>query len=138
MTKKEEKTVVASLLDLPEFEPERAAVKLPRLNIVLELQELPYNKLVQLSREQDANIHLILACTVNHPELEQEAWYRGKMGRATPADGLKKLLRKGEVDKVVRACDILHGYGAGSVVPVSEEERDALALHAAVQELEKN
>lgn len=42
MAKKADKNIVASLLDLPEFEPETAAVELPRLGIVLELQELPY------------------------------------------------------------------------------------------------
>ena len=62
MEKRETKKIVDSLLDLPEFEPERVKVKVTRLNMVFELQELPYDKLVKLSREADANIHLILAC----------------------------------------------------------------------------
>ena len=36
---KEARSVIDSLLDLPEFEPETAAVRLPRLNIVLELKD---------------------------------------------------------------------------------------------------
>lgn len=40
---KKESSIINSLLDLPEFEPETSAVKLPRLNIVLELKELPYD-----------------------------------------------------------------------------------------------
>ena len=84
--------IINSLLDLPEFEPETSAVKLPRLGIVLELRELPYDKLVRLSREQDAQIHLILSCVTNHPELKQAEWYKEKMKCATPADGLKRLL----------------------------------------------
>ena len=88
-----------------------------------------------LSREQEANIHLILASVTNHPELKQEAWYRDKQKCATPADALKKLLRRGEVSKIVQAIDLLNGYGAGSVVPA---ERERAALSAAVEELEKN
>ena len=57
----EKNDVIASLLELPEFEPDRKTVKLPRLNLVLELQEVPYNKLVRIRREEDAQLHLILA-----------------------------------------------------------------------------
>lgn len=135
MAKKADKNIVASLLDLPEFEPETAAVELPRLGIVLELQELPYDKLTSISREQDPNIHLILASVVNHPEMRQEAWYHDKKGCATPVDALKKLLRKGEVAKVTRIIDLLNGYGAGSVVPL---ELEKAAVDAAVEHLEKN
>ena len=45
MEKRETKKIVDSLLDLPEFEPERVKVKVTRLNMVFELQELPYDKL---------------------------------------------------------------------------------------------
>lgn len=133
-----EKSVIASLMDLPEFEPEKTAVRLNRLGIVLELKELSYDKLVKLSREQDAQIHLILACVSNHPEMKQREWYHDKKGCATPADALKKLLRKGEVEKICRAIDMLHGYGVGSVTPVSEAELTDGAVAAAVKELEKN
>lgn len=109
--------IINSLLDLPEFEPETSAVKLPRLGIVLELRELPYDKLVRLSREQDAQIHLILSCVTNHPELKQAEWYKEKMKCATPADGLKRLLRKGEVEKICRTIDLLHGYSVGQCGP---------------------
>ena len=98
--------IINSLLDLPEFEPETSAVKLPRLGIVLELRELPYDKLVRLSREQDAQIHLILSCVTNHPELKQAEWYKEKMKCATPADALKRLLRKGEVEKILSLIHI--------------------------------
>ena len=53
-------------------------------------------------------------------------------------DALKKLLRKGEVEKICRAIDLLHGYSVGSVVPVSEEDMQNQAVAAAVAELEKN
>lgn len=135
---KKESSIINSLLDLPEFEPETSAVKLPRLNIVLELKELSYDRLVKIGREKDAQIHLILACVSNHPELKQEGWYHDKMGCATPADALKKLLRKGEVEKICRAIDLLHGYSVGSVVPYSQDELQDRATAAAVAELEKN
>ena len=131
---KKKKDIVANLLDLPELEPETTSVEITRLGIVFELKELPYDKLTSLSREQEANIHLILASVTNHPELKQEAWYRDKQKCATPADALKKLLRRGEVSKIVQAIDLLNGYGAGSVVPA---ERERAALSAAVEELEK-
>ena len=130
--------IINSLLDLPEFEPETSAVKLPRLGIVLELRELPYDKLVRLSREQDAQIHLILSCVTNHPELKQAEWYKEKMKCATPADGLKRLLRKGEVEKICRTIDLLHGYSVGSVVPLPADQLMGAAIHAAVEDLEKN
>lgn len=130
--------IIASLLDLPEFEPETAKVKLDRLGIVLELRELAYDKLVKIRRENDAQLHLILAAAVNHPELKQEIWYHGKMGCATPVDALKKLLRMGEIEKVCRVIDRLNGYGAGNVTPLTEDEQKGAALGAAVEELEKN
>ncbi len=129
--------IINSLLDLPELEPETSAVKLPRLGIVLELRELPYDKLVRLSREQDAQIHLILASVTNHPELKQAEWYKEKMKCATPADGLKRLLRKGEVEKICRTIDLLHGYSVGSVVPLPADQLMGAAIHAAVEDLEK-
>lgn len=135
---KKPKQIIANLLDLPEFEPERCSVEIRRLGIVFELQEIPYDKLVKLCRERDPNVHLILASLVNHPEIKSETWYHDRQGCATPVDALKKLLKKGEVDKIVRAIDILNGYGAGSVAPISEEELEAQAVAMAVKELEKN
>lgn len=135
---KRKPSVINSLMDLPEFEPEKTVVRLNRLGIELELQELPYDKLVKLSREADADIHLILACVTNHPEMRRKEWYQDKKGCATPVDALKKLLRKGEVRKICGAIDLLHGYGPGSVTIVSEEELADQATAAAVKELEKN
>ena len=135
---KEARSVIDSLLDLPEFEPETAAVRLPRLNIVLELKELPYDKLIKLSREPEAQLHLILAAVTNHPELRDKAWYHDKKGCATPVDALKKLLRKGEVERICRAIDLLNGYAPGSVVPMDRQAAQGAAIAAAVEELEKN
>ncbi len=130
--------VINSLLDLPEFEPEERTVRLPRLGLELQLRELPYDRLVKLCREREANLQLILAATVNHPELKDPAWYQDRMNCPTPAEALKKVLRKGEVEKICRAIDLLHGYGAGSVMAVEEDSRQAQAIDAAVEELEKN
>ena len=134
----EGRSVIANLLDLPDPEPEQARVSLPRLGLDLEVRELPYDKLIRIRREQDAQIHLILAAAANHPELRSEAWYHDKMGCATPVDALKKLLRMGEVEKLCRVIDRLNGYGSGSVVELPEEDLDGAALAGAVEELEKN
>lgn len=138
---KQKENVIASLLDLPDFEPERTWVEVTRLGLALELKELPYDRLMKLAKEEDADIHLILTCTVNHPELRDSAWYHDKMGCATPVDALKKLLRKGEVTKICRAIDMLHGYGPMSVVPLNADRQEAAAnaaTGAAVEELAKN
>ena len=116
--------VIANLMELPEFEPE--------------LQEVPYNKLVRIRREEDAQLHLILAAVVNHPELRQAEWYHDKEGCATPVDALKKLLRMGEVEKLCRVIDQLNGYGPGSVTVLSGKELEGAAIGAALEELEKN
>ena len=78
---------------------------------------------------------------LDHPELRDSAWYHDKMGCATPVDALKKLLRKGEVTKICRAIDMLHGYGPMSVVPLNADRQEAAAnaaTGAAVEELAKN
>ena len=138
MAERKKRDIVASLLDLPEFEPERARVRLPRLGIELELREVAYDRLMRIRRESDATVHLILASVTNHPELRQEAWYHDKMGCATPADALKKLLRAGEMDRVVRVIDRLQGYGPGSVLLEEDAGLEDAATEAAVEELEKN
>ena len=131
---------IASLLDLPEFEPEHRTVRLPRLGLELELQELPYDKLMKIRRETDPMLHLILASVVNHPEMKREEWYHDKMGCATPVDALKKLLRVGEIEKIARESDRLNGYGMGSVLTVQadDETMENAATEAALEELEKN
>ena len=138
MADRKKVNIVASLLDLPEFEPERARVRLPRLGIELELQELSYDKLMRARREPDPAIHIILGMVVNHPEFKQPAWYHDKKGCATPVDALKKLLRKGEVERICRAIDLLNGYAPGSVVPMDRQAAQGAAIAAAVEELEKN
>ena len=130
--------IIGNLLDLPDFQPERKQAELPRLKLVLELQEVPYDKLMRIRREPDAQLHLILAAVTNHPELRSEAWYHDRMGCATPVDALKKLLRMGEIEKLCRVIDQLNGYGGGSVRPLSDKELSDQALGAALEELEKN
>ena len=51
---------------------------------------------------------------------------------------VERMVEKGEVEKICRAIDLLHGYSVGSVVPVSEEDMQNQAVAAAGAELEKN
>lgn len=62
------------------------------------------------------------------------------MGCPTPVDAIKKLLRPGEIQAIVRQCDKLNGYGYGSVVAVkqSADELQNSAIDAALEDLEKN
>ena len=133
-----ERNIIGSLMDLPDWVPGRRSVELPRLGLVFLLEEVGYNALVQVRREPDAQIHLILKSVRNHPGLRQEAWYRDKMGCPTPVDALKKLLRMGEVEKLCRVIDQLNGYAPGSVSVLSEDEMQGAAIEAAVEELSKN
>ena len=130
--------VIGSLLDLPDWVPERRSVELPRLGLVFLLEEVGYDALAKIRKERDAQLHLILKSVRNHPELRQEAWYRDKMGCPTPVDALKKLLRMGEVEKLCRVIDQLNGYAPGSVSVLSEDEMQGAAIEAAVEELSKN
>lgn len=132
-----DKDFAGNLLDLPEFEPERRRVRLPRLGLEWVLQEVPYDRVMRCRRERDPNLFLILEATVS-PNLRDKAWYEGRMGCPTPVDALKKQLRVGELDKLVRVIDRLNGYGAGSVLELSDEELEAQTLGAALEHLEKN
>lgn len=134
----DKESVISNLLSLPEFEPEHASVMLPRLNMVFELQEVLYDKLVRVRREKDAQIHLLLASITNHPEIRTEEWYREHMGCPTPVDALKKLLRMGEVERMCRVIDQLNGYAPGSVVSLDEDELNGVTLEQAVEDLGKN
>lgn len=129
--------MISNLLDLPEFKPEKRKVRLGRLSMVWEVQEVPYDKLVQVRREREADLHLILAATVS-PNLKDETWYQEKMGCPTPVEAMKRLLRMGEIEKLCRVIDQINGYNPGSVSLMSEEDLAAMGIGAAVEELEKN
>ncbi|HJB99142.1 MAG TPA: hypothetical protein H9764_01690 [Candidatus Flavonifractor merdavium] len=134
-----EKSVIRSLMDVQIEEPETMDVSVPRLDLVLTLREIPYDKVVRLRGTDEADLHYLLASIQSH-ELKDAMWYREKMGCPTPADALKRLLRPGEIAHLVRMCDTLNGYGSGSVVSVqrSEQELQSAAIGEVLDELEKN
>lgn len=133
------RSAIRSLLDLPVPDPEVSVVAVPRLGLEIVLGEVSYDKLARLRGTEDADIHYLLA-SIREPDVRDVQWYRTKMGCPTPADALKKLLRPGEIRGLVRRCDILNGYGPGSVVAVDrpEEELQGQAIGDALEELEKN
>ena len=133
-----DKSTIDNLLELPTWTPERRRVAIPRLGIVLLLEELSYDQLCKIRREREPNLHLILAAIKNHPEIRQEAWYHGKMGAPTPVEALGRLLRDGEIARLVRTIDDLNGYGPGSVTVLSDQELEDRAISKALDELEKN
>lgn len=133
-------TIIESLLDLPsERKPDTKKVYLPRLNLEITLQEVSFNTMEKLrSRTEDRSLHYLLA-SVSAPDLKDKAWYQEHMGCVTPVDALKKLLKKGEVEKLCQAADSLNGYSMNSVL-VSNEGEDALfaaAVSKALEELKK-
>ena len=139
MKKDCEKSAIRSLLDLPIPEPEISTVSVPRLGLEIVLRELPYDKVAGLRGTEDADINYLLA-SIQAPDAKDPLWYREKMKCPTPVDALKELLRPGEIQGLVRRCDILNGYGPGSVVAVERPADDLQdeAISAALEDLEKN
>ena len=140
----QKRSVTRSLLDLPVAEPETAEVKVTRLNLIVRVRELPYDRLSKLRGMEDADLQYLLESAVE-PKFRDKAWYRDKMDCPTPIEAMKKLLREGEVRAILRKCDELNGYGYGAVVPlapedtvVSEDELHNRAIGAALEDLEKN
>lgn len=139
-----EKSAVRSLLDIEVGAPETARVKVARLGLIVTVRELPYDRLSKLRGMEDADLQYLMDSTVK-PKFRDKAWYKDKMGCPTPIEAMKKLLREGEVRAILRKCDVLNGYGYGAVVPlgpdeeaVPEEELQARAVGAAMEDLEKN
>ncbi len=133
------KETVRSLMAVTAMEPETVTVQIPRLGLELSFHELSYDRLANIRGTEDAEVYYILA-SAEDPQFRAKAWYQGHMGCPTPVDAIKKLLRPGEIQAIVRQCDKLNGYGYGSVVAVkqSADELQNSAIDAALEDLEKN
>ena len=138
------KSAVRSLLDIEAGAPETAEVMVTRLNLIIKVRELPYDRLSKLRGMEDADLQYLMESSVE-PKFRDKAWYRERMGCPTPIEAMKKLFREGEVRAILRKCDELNGYGYGAVVPlspkeeaISDEELQARAVGAALEDLEKN
>lgn len=128
------KTDLNALLGLELPEKETKDVLIPRLGLTLTLQEIGYDALMRCRRREDANLAYLLE-SVKAPDIRDEAFYRDKMGCATPADAVKKLFRGGEIEKICKAADVINGYAAGSVVTMEAPPAD-LESHAVADILE--
>lgn len=128
------KTDLNALLGLEIPEKETKDVLIPRLGLTLTLQEIGYDALMRCRRREDANLAYLLE-SVKAPDIRDEAFYRDKMGCATPADAVKKLFRGGEIEKICKAADVINGYAAGSVVTMEAPPAD-LESHAVADILE--
>lgn len=138
------KSAVRSLLDIEVGEPETARVKVTRRNLIVTVRELPYDRLSKLRGMEDSDLQYLLESAVE-PKFRDKAWYRERMDCPTPIEAMKKLFREGEVRAILRKCDELNGYGYGAVVPLSPDEKEvgedelqARAIGAALEDLEKN
>lgn len=138
------KSAVRSLLDIEVGEPETARVKVTRRNLIVTVRELPYDRLSKLRGMEDADLQYLLESTVD-PKFRDKTWYKDKLGCPTPIEAMKKFFREGEVKAILRKCDELNGYGYGAVVPLSPDEKEvgedelqARAIGAALEDLEKN
>lgn len=138
MDKKNDGAVYA-LLNIPVREPETVKVNVSRLGLEFTLRELSYDRLWSLRTGQGAEVNYLLASIVS-PNVRDARWYQDHMGCPTPADALKKLLKPGEIAKMVKHADMLHGYGVGSVtaVELEDDELQAQAVDNALEDLEKN
>ena len=133
------KTDLNALLGLEIPEKETKDVLIPRLGLTLTLQEIGYDALMRCRRREDANLAYLLE-SVKAPNIRDEAFYREKMGCATPADAVKKLFRGGEIEKICKAADVLNGYAAGSVVTMEAPPADleSYAVEDILEDTEKN
>ena len=136
---KNSKFTVDRLLELEAIQPERKGVQIPRLGLTFSLQELSYDKVMRCRQRPDPKIYYLME-SIAAPDIRAEAWYKGKMSCATPADALKRLLRAGEIERLCIQADSLNGYGPGSVVAVEapEEALEGAAIAGALEDLEKN
>jgi hypothetical protein len=125
-----------NLMDINIPEPETRDVVLPRLGLTLRLRELSYDKVQSLRNlKEDRDLHFVLAL-VQEPNFRDGAWYGEKMGCATPVEAMKRLLRPGEIEAVMRAGNRLCGYGGGNLMDVTGD--DEAAVMAALDDLAKN
>lgn len=129
---------VNKLLELPaDRPPDTMKVRLPRLDLELTLREISYNKIVDLRGRTDADL-LYLRESIAEPDIRDKAWWQEHMCCPSPVEALRKLLKKGEVEKLCRAADRLNGYGAGSVLEADDEALQGAAVGEALEDLGKN
>lgn len=129
---------INKLLELPsDRPPDTMRVRIPRLDLEVTLREIPYNRIVALRGRTDADL-LYLKESIAEPDIRDKAWWKDHMGCPSPVEALRKLLKKGEVEKLCRAADKLNGYGAGSVLEEPPEVLEGAAVGAALEDLEKN
>ena len=129
---------INKLLDLPaRREPDTETVRVPRLDMELTLREVSYNKIMQLRGKDDADL-LYLMESIAAPDVRDKAWWREHMGCPSPVEALKKLLKKGEAERLCRIADKLNGYAPGSVLEGPEGGLEDAAIGGALEDLEKN
>lgn len=131
---------VNKLLDLPANRPpDICQARITRLGLEVTLREISFNKLMRLRGKEDADVQFVLE-SIQEPDVKDPAWWREHMGCPTPVEALKKLLKKGEIEKLCRLADQLNGFGPGQVIAVNREPEELFdaAVGGALEDLEKN
>lgn len=138
MDKKNDGAVYA-LLNIPQRETETVEVEVKRLKLKITLRELSFDKLISIHSGKDPDVNYLLSSIVT-PNVRDPRWYQEHMGCPTPADALKRLLKPGEITRLVKHADVLNGYGLDSVTAVNmeDDELQAQAVDHALEDLEKN
>ena len=67
------KSAVRSLLDLPVMERETAEVRVTRLNLIVKVRELPYDRLSKLRGMEDSDLQYLMESAVE-PKFRDKAW----------------------------------------------------------------
>ena len=131
---------VNKLLDLPANRPpDTCQARITRLGLDVTLREISFNKLMRLRGTEDADVKFLLE-SIQEPDVKDPAWWREHMGCPTPVEALKKLLKKGEIEKLCRLADQLNGFGPGQVIAVNREPEELFdaAVGGALEDLQKN
>lgn len=131
---------VNKLLELPANRPpDTCQARVTRLGLDVTLREISFNKLMSLRGKEDADVRFLLE-SIQEPDVKDSAWWKEHMGCPTPMEALKKLLKKGEIEKLCRLADQLNGFGPGQVIAVEREPEELfdIAVGESLEDLEKN
>lgn len=110
-------------LDIPNL-PEKE-IKLKRLSalagqpVVFRIKGLPYNKVAEIGKLEEFNVHCCLAGIIE-PNLKDKA-LNEHYGVPTPAELLKKMLLPGEIEDISREIERLSGYRETTIEDVKKK-----------------
>lgn len=110
-------------LDIPNLPEKKINIKrlsaLAGQPVVFHIKSLQYNKVAELGKLDEFNVHCCLA-GITEPNLKDKALLE-HYGVPTPAELLKKMLLPGEIEDISRAIETLSGYRVTTIEDVKKK-----------------